>query len=136
MKKVRTAIILSVLVFFLSSCYDPGITFEKYPWYKAETWHCQEIDMTMHFELDENGSITAGTYSQLTVDGVTHSVAVAFHASTIAFMVFEDGEPTNEKGLDGSYFYRDGNLVVKVNSESILNGKYTELMFFPVQNSK
>ena len=136
MKKSKVIYILFIIVFILSSCYDPRITFKSYPWYKADTWYCEEIDMTIKYEFDENRKRTGATFSELTIDGVTHSVAVVFHSGTILFLAYEDGERLKEKDLDGSWCYREGNLVVEVNSENILNGKYSELVFVPVRDSK
>ena len=131
MKRIKIVLFILLVVFIFSSCYDPGIAFKRYPWYKADTWYCEEIDMTIQFEFDEDGSIQGGTLAQLTVDNVIHTVSVAFRSNIIAFGIQKGDADSYKTCMDGTWYYRNGNLVVEVHSESILNGKYTELIFSP-----
>lgn len=113
--------------------YDLNDSLKRYPWYRAERWYCEEIDMTILYKYNADGNYIGSEYSHLEVDGKTYKVGIGFQASAIGFYVDEDGDDVWEGILDGSWAYQQGNMVVQIREESIFDGQYTELVFVPCE---
>lgn len=113
--------------------YDLNHSLNRYPWYRAERWYCEEIDMTIQFQYNEEGNYIGGEYSQLVVDGKTYEVGIGFQSSAIGFHIDEDGDDIWEGILDGTWGYQQENMVIRIGTESIFDGKYSELVFVPCE---
>lgn len=138
--KKRLCIILCLCLVFsfilflaLIGNYDLKDSLKRYPWYRAERWYCEEIDMTIQYTYNEDGNLTGIEYSYLVVDGKTYRVGIGFQSSAIGFHIDADGDDIWEKILDGSWAYRQGNMVIQISEESIFGGQYTELVFVPCE---
>ena len=132
MKKYLVCMIVLVFMFSCSGCYDGYSIANKYPNYKADCWYCEEIDFTFFYEYYKDGRMKHTTYS-LNKDGETLIVWIDF--------VFDDwcmeldrglGETSQEDELmSGTWYYRNGNLVLTVNTDKLFDGIYEELVFIP-----
>ena len=85
MKRKIQALILSIVLMLTGCTYLYHIN-TIYPWSRAEIWHCEEIEMTIHFSLDESGKLTGETYSRFKLDGSLYDVRIGVQQSAIWFM--------------------------------------------------
>lgn len=135
MKKTCHLLLFVILLFFLSSCYDAQASFKHYPWYRAATWHCEEIDMTIEFELDESGNRRGSTFGQFTINNTTYTVEIGFHTNAVGFLADQDNDGIYEIGLDGTWFYRQENLVIEVHEDNLFDNQFTNLVFVPISDN-
>lgn len=131
MKKIAIIILITVFLSMIGGCYDPYLSFNRYPWYLSEEWYCAEIDMTIFFSFDEKGDLMPAEPCQLTIGDIVYDVNVGFQHNAIGFSVDENKDGIYEIVLDGTWMYRDGNLVVQIYEERIFSGQYSELIFVP-----
>lgn len=127
-----------ILAWCCGGCsYDRYYAAKKYPWFKAEEWYCAEIDMTIRYVLDEDGELVDCPASQLEWNGQVYDVVVGLQSSWINFSILtEESAKTkilshDASILDGTWAYRDGNLVITDFDEPFWEGKYSELVFVP-----
>ena len=133
----RIASFLSIVMIFALLCTGCDPYYGKYPWNKAQKWYCSEIDMTIEFALRKDGTLAATDYdAELEWNGCTYNIAIGFMASNIAFSIVTEenmNAPISEDAtiLEGTWFYRDGNMVITDFDEAFWEGKYSELVFVP-----
>jgi len=119
-----------VLVCALNGCRFFLATPE--PWLQAQNWYCEEINMTIQFDVDEKGNLTDKSIGRLIVNDEVFEVAIGTRKSVIGFLADENHDGFWDLVLDGSWKYDQGILVIQIAQESIFGGKYTELEFVPV----
>ena len=130
MKRKIQALILSIVLMLTGCTYLYHIN-TIYPWSRAEIWHCEEIEMTIHFSLDESGKLTGETYSRFKLDGSLYDVRIGFQQSAIGLMCDLDGDGVFERILDATWAYKGENMVIEINEGDIFYGQYSELVFVP-----
>lgn len=119
-------------VFLLVARHNNLIGHRTFPWYLAEKWYCEEIDMTLAYTMHEDGYLIDSPNSMLTVGGKQYDVFAGFYGTNlVSFRISEDGNNIKESGLRGVWHYRFGKLVIRILEESIFDGQYTELVFVP-----
>ena len=131
MKKFLNLILAIIVVGIFCGCYGPHDPVKPYPWYRAEYWYCEEIDMTIRFSVDKKGNLTAPTNSQLISGDMVYDVGIGFQHDSVGFMCDLDGDGIAERILDGTWIDRGENMVIQIQEETIFSGKYTELIFVP-----
>ena len=131
MKKYLCVVLSILLTVILLGCYGPHDPIKPYPWYRAECWYCAEIDMNICFSYDDHEKRLGMDTTQLSIGNNVLNVGIAFNDDAIGFLVDEDMDGVYSRVLDGIWIYRDRNMVVQINNESIFDGKYTELVFVP-----
>ena len=132
----RIASFLSIVMIFALLCTGCDPYYGKYPWNKAQKWYCSEIDMTIEYAMKRDGSLAEICDAELEWNGCTYTIAVEFMASNIEFSIITEenmNAPISEDDtiLKGTWFYRDGNMVITDFDEAFWEGKYSELVFVP-----
>lgn len=121
-----------ILVVTLGGCYGPNDPIKPYPWHKAESWYCEQIQMTIQFVYNEEGNLVDTEIASLHVNGKEYDVDIGFHQDSIHFMLDEDGDEYWESILEGQWIYRNGNMIVRIFEDKIFGGQFSELVFVPV----
>ena len=129
MRKVQFLVTFIIITCILCGCYSPYDTFKQYPWYRAECWHCEEIDMTICFSVDEHGNLLHSPNSLLTIGDATYDVEIEFQHNSIGFFSDLDGDGIPESILSGTWVCRGEQMVITISEDSVLDGKYSELTF-------
>lgn len=131
MKKYLYLTLVAIVASVLCCCYGSTDPVKPYPWHRAECWYCAEIDMTIRFTADAQGDRTGSASSQQTIEGEIYEIGIGFQNDAIAFFCDLDNDGVAERILDGTWIYRDGNLVVKVHEDTVFSEQYPELEFVP-----
>lgn len=129
MRKFLIYVSYIVIACIFCGCYSPYDTFNQYPWSRAEWWYCEEIDMTIHFSVDEQGNNLSPTYSRLAIGDTTCDVRIGFQQQAVGFMCDLDGDGLSERILSGTWVCQGEQMVITICEESIWDGQYAELVF-------
>lgn len=131
MKKFLNLISTIIVVGICCGCYGSRDPVKPYPWYRADCWYCEEIDMTIRFSVDKHGNIAGSTNSQLISGDMMIDVGIGFQHDSVGFLSDLDGDGMAERILDGTWIYRGENMVIQIQEDAIFSGEYTELIFVP-----
>lgn len=129
MRKVHIFVTLIMIACIFCGCYSPYDTFERYPWYRAECWYCEAIDMTIRFPVDEHGNLLRSTNSRLTIGGVICDVEIEFQHNSIGFFCDLEGDGEYERVVSGTWSCWGEEMVITIHEDSIWDGQYSELVF-------
>lgn len=128
MKRIFTFTVILILL-FICGC-DAYTAAERYPWYRAENWYCQEIDMMISYSYDEEGRLTECPPSRVVWNDQTYDIIVGFNSDAVWFTARESND-SPRRVLNGTWVYRDGNLVIQNFEEELFGGAIKELVFIP-----
>lgn len=121
---MKRLICVVLLVCLLSGCST------EYPWEKADSWYCAELDLTVTFNKQETGIILTET-SPLIWNGNTYHVQIGFTNIYFAISHDPDGEGVQERIVQGRWHYEKGNIVFTDFDNPEFLEPYTELVFVP-----
>ena len=130
MRKYCCFLCLLAVLIGLVGC-DTYAMVEYYPWFRADAWYCEEIDMVMTFKLDQDGDLMENPESQLLVNGESMNVGVGFMASNISFFSEPDENNVSKVLMDGTWEYKGGNVVVTILKDELFSGQYSQLVYVP-----
>lgn len=130
MKKYMSALTCFIFLVALYACVNAFDFLNRYPWDKADAWHCKEIDVTIQFSYDENGEFTKANVSEFIWDEKVYVLDVFFQANAIVFTSDVNGDGLKEGIIDGTWHYEGDTLVIQV-KKSLLDSFYSDLVFVP-----
>ena len=131
MKQQNVLCLILCILFCCCACDTYSVT-KQYPWYIAEEWYCEEIDMTMSFSTRENGRLSGDVVSYLSWKGQKIKVFVGFQASNIGFLVEDSQNVALRTVLDGTWSYVGNKMVITNFGESLFEGEVDSLTFIPI----
>ena len=100
-------------VFLLVARHNNLIGHRTFPWYLAEKWYCEEIDMTLAYTMHEDGYLIDSPNSMLTVGGKQYDVFAGFYGTNlVSFRISEDGNNIKESGLRAFKRFTTSNCVL------------------------
>ena len=129
MRKFLIIVSFIIIACMFCGCYSPYETFKQYPWYRAECWYCEEIDMTIRFSVDEDGMLIESPSNRLAIGGIMHDIDIVFQHKSIGFFCDLDGDGKTEEILGGTWACWGEQMVITISEESVWDGQYTELVF-------
>ena len=132
MKKIVSLLLTVSLLLMLSGCYDPYAIIKRYPWYRASTWYCEEIDMTIEFPVNKDNELTDSPVGYFEYDGQAHNCSVIFRVDSMEITCKNCEIAFYERLLTGTWAYDRNNFILHIADDYVFGGQYTELAFSPV----
>lgn len=129
MRKFLMLVAVIIIACIFCGCYSPYDTFKQYPWYHAECWYCEEIDMTIRFSVYEDGILLESPNSRLAIGDMMHDIEIEFQHKSVGFFCDLDGDGLSEEILNGTWVCWGEQMVITIYEESIWDGQYAELVF-------
>ena len=124
-KRIGAYLILLFVLFsvFLSGC-DPYA--ETYPFLDASAWVCRDPYITLIYTEDSKGRISAEEH--LTWHDMQLDIDLHFQANT--YCVSPESSTDHDKRLfTGTWEYRNGDLILKIEEDFVFDYVYSELIF-------
>ena len=124
---IRLVPILFFVILLLTACDPVG---GHYPWQLGHGWVCDDPDIVLDTWRAEDGTWHNGG-EKIIMDGKELIVQVAYHVHSV--FIYPEG-PAYAKGelIKGTWKIKDGCLIIEITQDNIFDGKYTELVFRPL----
>ena len=130
-KSKRMKLLLVLLVMVVSMlCMGCDLLAGRYPCDRGTEWVCSDPSFTLSYIYNPNG--TLAEESLLEIDGELIAVEVYFYS--IYFKVVPRSSEDHSHCLfSGTWKYRGGNLVLKIDEDIIFDHQYKEFVFSSVK---
>ena len=124
---IRLVPILFFVILLLTACDPVG---GHYPCQLGHGWVCDDPDIVLDTWRAEDGTWHNGG-EKIIMDGKELIVQVAYHVHSV--FIYPEG-PAYAKGelIKGTWKIKDGCLIIEITQDNIFDGKYTELVFHPL----
>lgn len=119
--------ILAVILFTISSISMP---FVEYPWERESQWVCADPHFTVSYLKHSQGSLI----SEEILIWEDKEIRVDLRIGVSYFTVFpEYSNVHDDRLLSGTWKYRKGNLVLRIEEDFIFDNQYKELVLSPIE---
>ena len=126
-RPVLLVLILALAVVLLTAC-DPVAG--HYPCQLGHGWVCDEPDIVLDTWRAEDGTWHYGG-EKIIMDGKEIVVQVAYHVHSV-FINPEGPVYAKAELIKGTWKIQDGCFIIEITEDNIFDGKYTELVFRPL----
>ena len=126
-RPVLLVLILALAVVLLTAC-DP--TAGHYPWQLGHGWVCDDPDIVLDTWQAEDRTMHYGG-EKIILDGNTVEIVVGYRGH-VAYFYSAKYLPTADLLICGKWKIVNGCLIVEITEDNIFDGKYTELVFRPL----
>ena len=123
-------ILLILILAVLSYGCDP--LYNDYPHNKSNEWICANPLITLSYNKDENGALSQDEI--LIWEELSMVIDLAFRSDYFT-MYPANTISHDDRLLSGSWYYRNGNLILTIEEDFIFDYQFDELVFVP-QNIK
>ena len=126
-RPVLLVLILALAVVLLTAC-DPVAG--HYPCQLGHGWVCDDPDIVLDTWRAEDGTWHYGGEKIIT-DGKEISIEVSYQVHSV--FISPKGAVRADDGLvRGTWKIKDGYLIIEITQDNIFDGKYTKLVFRPL----
>ena len=126
-RPVLLVLILALSVVLLTAC-DP--TAGHYPWQLGHGWVCDDPDIVLDTWQAEDRTMHYGG-EKIILDGNTVEIVVGYRGH-VAYFYSAKYLPTADLLICGKWKIVNGSLIVEITEDNIFDGKYTKLVFRPL----
>ena len=128
-RPVLLVLMLALTVVLLTAC-DP--TAGHYPWQLGHGWVCDDPDIILDTWRAEDGTIHYGG-EKIIQDDNTVELIVEYRGH-VAYFYSEKYVRTADLLICGKWKIVNGCLIVEITEDNIFDGKYTKLVFRPLDS--
>lgn len=102
----------------------------KYPWEKASHWVCEDPYFTLSYSKDPWGSLVCEEVLIWNGKEIPVEVGMLHHMYDVSPT---DSNHYDDRLLTGTWKYRKGNLILRIEEDFIFGNRYEELIFKPTE---
>ena len=118
---------LIFVILLLTAC-DPVAG--HYPCQLGHGWVCDDPDIVLDTWRAEDGTWHYGG-EKIIMDGKEISIEVSYQVDSV-FISPKGAVRADDDLIRGTWKIKDGYLIIEVTQDNIFDGKYTELVFHPL----
>ena len=122
-------LVLLVLILALSVVLLTA-TAGHYPWQLGHGWVCDDPDIVLDTWQAEDRTMHSGG-EKIILDGNTVEIVVGYRGH-VAYFYSAKYLPTVDLLICGKWKIVNGSLIVEITEDNIFDGKYTKLVFRPL----
>ena len=124
---IQLVLILFFVALLLTAC-DPVAG--HYPCQLGHGWVCDDPDIVLDTWRAEDGTWHYGG-EKIIMDGKEISIEVSYQVDSV-FISPKGAVRADDDLIRGTWKIKDGYLIIEVTQDNIFDGKYTELVFHPL----
>ena len=124
---IRLVPMLIFVILLLTAC-DPVAG--HYPCQLGHGWVCDDPDIVLDTWRAEDGTWHYGG-EKIIMDGKEISIEVSYQVDSV-FISPKGAVRADDDLIRGTWKIKDGYLIIEVTQDNIFDGKYTELVFRPL----
>ena len=124
---IRLVPMLIFVILLLTAC-DPVAG--HYPCQLGHGWVCDDPDIVVDTWRAEDGTWHYGG-EKIIMDGKEISIEVSYQVDSV-FISPKGAVRADDDLIRGTWKIKDGYLIIEVTQDNIFDGKYTELVFHPL----
>ena len=124
---IRLVPILFFVILLLTACDPVG---GHYPCQLGHGWVCDDPDIVLDTWRAEDGTWHNGG-EKIIMDGKEISIEVSYQVDSV-FISPKGAVRADDDLIRGTWKIKDGYLIIEVTQDNIFDGKYTELVFRPL----
>ena len=126
-RPVLLVLILALSVVLLTAC-DPVAG--HYPCQLGHGWVCDDPDIVLDTWRAEDGTWHYGG-EKIIMDGKEISIEVSYQVDSV-FISPKGAVRADDDLIKGTWKIQDGCLIIEITQDNIFDGKYTKLVFRPL----
>ena len=124
---IQLVLILFFVALLLTACAPVA---GHYPCQLGHGWVCDDPDIVLDTWRAEDGTWHYGG-EKIIMDGKEISIEVSYQVDSV-FISPKGAVRADDDLIRGTWKIKDGYLIIEVTQDNIFDGKYTELVFHPL----